>query len=312
MIQIAFIYFIIITIFFGTTFLIYWTGYLKIGDFYLIEPTSIQDIDEEKRFSRPYTFITPISSSNITSVEDFYIPKFFDNDNISVHFREGDRYEYRIGLGPDHTSGSLIIYHGNGSELGRQVWQSGEGSFGGGIGGGGLEGGENLILIFSGRGNIIFLPASTNDLFWDPNDYAESFESGIISFYLPNELIDNTPDDRRILAKVHSNDGSYFQVRFYDGELHFLGEAEGSKGKSTEIPAGKSNLILAVVYSEGNLTVRFSYSDPIPPQMNLWGWILIGGFLISLICIIIIVVLYKKILLSRGFLTHSFRRSPKR
>lgn len=298
-IVVALVYSVVITSFFGIMFIMYWTGNLDIPNFGKMEPIPIKYVDEESRFSRPYTYISPISSSNVRTVDDFHIPKFFDNDNITVYFPEYGEYQYRIGLGSNNPSGSLIIYQSNGSELHTNEWRVSEGTLGGSLGGG-FEGGGHLTLNFTGTGAIIFYSWSVSLMFEDSPDHSGTVEGGSTAFYLPWGLTRNTPDDRRILAKVSSDDGTYFHVRYYDDNLHFLGESKGIKRAETQIPSGGALFVFAVVESYGNVTLRFMYSEPLIGQINHWGQFLLGGFFITLGCMIILVLSYRRILFCRA------------
>ena len=252
----------------------------------------VKDIDEHERYSRPYTYITSMSSSNISSVEDLYIPKYFNNDNITVYFPEGDRYGYGIAIRPEDPSGSLVIYRSNGSEFDHSRWESGAGSIGGGLYSElrRFEGGESLTLNFEGSGIVIFLSVSTSQMFGDSSDYSRIVKSGLVSFYLPTQLTWDLPPDRRIVAEASPINGSHFNVRYYDEGFHFLGEAKGTKNTKTQIPSGNSYMVFAVVESEGDISFRFSYSNPLPGETDLTQGCLFGGFLLSLISIFILAV----------------------
>lgn len=302
-IVVALVYFIIFTTLFGFLFYNYCTGQPRIGFLPFSRPTSIHNIDEEKNENRPYKYITQISSSNINSVEDFYIPKFFDNDNITVYFPEEDVYLYFVVNRPGDPAGGLTFYSSNGSIMDNLQWESVDEGATGGRGSCSrlpdFEGG-NIIMDFSGSGIIIFFSESISDMFQDSSDYSGTVRSGLVAFCLPWELMADLPRDRRIESEVTSNDRKYFHVRYYDEALHLLGETKGSRSKQTQIPSGNSWMVFVVVESQGNVTFRFRYSDLILGSLNFWGYLLFGGFLLALVCVIVIIVLYRRILWEKG------------
>lgn len=282
MIIVGLIYGVIVTLFFV------W-GYYILAD---IPPgnaiiTPIQDVDRMHRYDRPHSHMEAISSLNITTVEDLYTPKSYDNDNITVSFPEGERFLYHVGLefGGVHNK-RLIVYASNGSEISTRI-SAGFGSssfdgktYQGGYEMGAVEEGGTLTLRFIGTGYIVFLSSSYSDMFDSSLDHSGTMSGGQVAFYLPEHLAVDGPEDRRIEASVTSNDSGYYRIRYYDEELRYLGETEGTGTTVTSIPSGSSNSICVVVDSEKDLTIRFSYSDPYFGELTPLGWLLIISYML--------------------------------
>jgi hypothetical protein len=270
----------------------------------LEETRPIRDIDEEERHSRPYKYVEPLSDSNISNVFDIFMPIFFNNNNITVFFPEGDNYAYALSYGPSDPGGSAIISHINGSEIDRVVWlplpqgATAGGSFSKLMG---FEGGEYLSLNFTGSGIVLFLSVSTSKTFCGDSDYSGTLGMGKMAFYLPLDLTRNLPWNKRIVAETSPENGGNFHVKYYCDHFHFLGEEKGTGPQKTEIPAGSSNFIFAIVESEVNVTFHFTYSSPIQGIPNYTGLCLLSMFFLSLFLFLILIV-YGVRLLKKGSL----------
>ena len=281
MIIVGLVYGVIVTLFF------IWVYYILIN----IPPgnaiiTPIRDVDRMQRFDRPYSHIEAISSSNITTVEDLFAPKSFNNDNITVSFPEGERFLYHIGLESGGIRNKrLIVYASNGSEISTGTFAGfGSSSFDGKTHQGGyvmgaVEGGGTLTLRFIGTGYIVFLSSSYSDMFDSSLDHSGTVAGGQVAFYLPELLAVDVPEDRRIQAHATSNDRGYYRIRYYDEELRFLGETEGTGTTVTSIPSSSTNSI-CVVDSEKDVTIRFSYSDPYFGELTPLGWLMIISYML--------------------------------
>lgn len=250
---------------------------------------SINDIDEDKLHSRPYTYINSLSEQEISSVKDLYKPKFFNYNNISVYFPEGEKYAYCIGLMSEYPYGTFGIYYGNGSELDFSKWVS-SGKYGGSIYSElvGFGGGDNLTLTFKGQGIIVFLSASTSEIFEIPPDYSGSVDNDLTSFIIPFNLTMNKPLNRRITSRIIPTNEIPYNVRFYSETLRFLGEVKGTNSKQIDLPSGQSFIVIAVFESEGDTSLRFGYSDTYQDEGDSLGFCLFGGFVISILLLIIL------------------------
>jgi hypothetical protein len=242
--------------------------------------------DDEKRYSRPYRYLTSISSSEIETVEDLYSPKSFGDDNITIYFPEDEEYGYRIGVGPEFTGGSLIIYRSNGTEVSTTF--AGGGGIGSSYGDGFREAGH-LTLSFSGSGVILFYPVSIGQIFDVSSDQSGRVH-GPVAFPVPWVPPEEPIEERRIVAQVVSDEGKHYRIRFYCELLRFITEVEGNGKTETQIPSGMSGLNFAVVESEGNVTLRFYFSKPLFGELGALGWalgIVYAGLLIIGVCFVV-------------------------